>query len=194
MPDSIFIIAASILESFNCNSPSSAITSSPLPSTNKLTENSSTLTLSSVVSQLKIYVSSSKPIIMSEFFSLMRFTIFKEGKETLLLTAQPHKELNNVIHNNLFIFFIPFISDKTLLYKRSVCRLEYEFRNLLHRRFPFIGNWYWYWQHFHTGNISRRFVQMVSWGCSLNCRSGGLHHRHPRKTCPSCGAYSNAVR
>ena len=46
---------------------------------------------------------------MSEFFSLMRFTIFKEGKETLLLTAQPHKELNNVIHNNLFIFFIPFI-------------------------------------------------------------------------------------
>ena len=47
---------------------------------------------------------------MSEFFSLMRFTIFKEGKETLLLTAQPHKELNNaIIHNNLFIFFIPFI-------------------------------------------------------------------------------------
>ena len=64
--------------------------------------------------------------------------------------------------------------------KRHHCRRHRRTRGhakkmvLLHSCFPFIDNWYWYWQHFHiltavalakeVGNISKRFVQRVSWG------------------------------
>ena len=65
--------------------------------------------------------------------------------------------------------------------------------HFLHRRFPFIDNWNWSWQHFHNGNISRSplargmrrgspcaerrstslFVQMVSWVATFQslCRT-----------------------
>ena len=81
-----------------------------------------------------------------------------------------------------------------LRHQRDHRREKRRHHHFLHRRFPFIDNWYWYWQHFRiltavalakvVGNISRRFVQMVSWVAPFDKSILSEYHLSPMGTIP----------